>query len=134
MQSFYSTKGSQGTGMGLAMVYGIVKRHNGELPVESTPGSGTTVTMKLPLTQEIYREADKETSSLSVQPMKIRIIDDDGHVGGASVGSLSVPSNGVILTPTELSLFQVFFRCWECIARKAVVCGQLMHRVLLPDR
>ncbi len=76
-EPFFTTKGSQGTGMGLAMVYGIVKRHNGELTVESSQGSGTTVTVSLPLTQDMSGETEMEISSLPVKPMKILLIDDD---------------------------------------------------------
>lgn len=38
-----------GTGMGLAVCYGIVARHNGSIAIESLPGSGTTVTVRLPV-------------------------------------------------------------------------------------
>jgi two-component system NtrC family sensor kinase len=49
---FFTTKDStEGTGMGLglAVSYGIVKNHNGDIAVTSRPGSGTTFTVRLPL-------------------------------------------------------------------------------------
>ena len=49
---FFTTKDStEGTGMGLglAVSYGIVKNHNGDIAVTSKPGSGTTFTVRLPL-------------------------------------------------------------------------------------
>jgi two-component system, NtrC family, sensor kinase len=46
-EPFFTTK-KTGTGLGLAVAYGIMQRHKGELRVESTPGRGTTVTMVLP--------------------------------------------------------------------------------------
>jgi len=46
---FYSTK-PQGTGLGLAVTYGIVRNHQGNIRVASTPGKGTTFTVDLPLT------------------------------------------------------------------------------------
>ena len=46
---FYTTKGvGQGTGLGLAVTYGIVQEHTGRISVESTPGEGTTFRITLP--------------------------------------------------------------------------------------
>ncbi len=47
---FYTTKGAvKGTGLGLSVSYGIVKKHHGEIRVESQPGEGTTFTVLLPI-------------------------------------------------------------------------------------
>jgi len=45
---FFSTKGIKGTGLGLAVSYGIVQQHNGAIGLESSPGKGTTATVRLP--------------------------------------------------------------------------------------
>jgi len=45
---FFSTKGVEGTGLGLSVSYGIVKNHRGDITVESRPGAGTTFTIGLP--------------------------------------------------------------------------------------
>ncbi len=46
---FFSTKAdTKGVGLGLAVVYGIVKRHGGTIGVESAPGSGATFTIDIP--------------------------------------------------------------------------------------
>lgn len=52
-EPFFTTKpGTQGTGLGLAVVYGIVTSHKGFIDVQSTPGAGSTFIAGLPLSEE----------------------------------------------------------------------------------
>ena len=48
LEPFFTTKGERGTGLGLAMVYGIAQRHGAELQVDSEPGKGTTIRLLFP--------------------------------------------------------------------------------------
>jgi two-component system NtrC family sensor kinase len=48
-EPFYSTKGQKGTGLGLAVIWGIIDTHNGTIAVESAPGAGTTFVIRLPV-------------------------------------------------------------------------------------
>src|SRR5262249_22107376 len=48
LEPFFTTKGLKGTGLGLSVSYGIVKSHGGDLDIDSSPGQGTTVSLRLP--------------------------------------------------------------------------------------
>ena len=49
LEPFFTTKGDHGTGLGLGSVYGIVRRHDGEIDIRSEPGRGTSICLSLPL-------------------------------------------------------------------------------------
>ncbi|HJW84897.1 MAG TPA: GAF domain-containing protein, partial [Anaerolineae bacterium] len=51
-EPFYTTKHS-GTGLGLAVSYGIIQRHGGEIAVESAPGRGATFIVSVPVTRAV---------------------------------------------------------------------------------
>jgi signal transduction histidine kinase len=48
LEPFFTTKGQQGTGLGLAMVFDTVVHHQGTIDIGSNPGQGTTFTLRLP--------------------------------------------------------------------------------------
>ena len=50
--SFFSTKGPQGTGLGLLVTSKLIEEHNGSIDVDSQLDQGTTFTIRLPLLSE----------------------------------------------------------------------------------
>ena len=52
LDPFFTTK-EKGTGLGLSVVYGVVERHRGKLSIDSQPGAGTAVTIRLPLVSAV---------------------------------------------------------------------------------
>jgi signal transduction histidine kinase len=50
---FFSTKGTDGTGLGLMVVHEIVKEHDGRIEVLSSPGKGSTFRIILPFSSQI---------------------------------------------------------------------------------
>jgi len=78
LELFFTTKGVRGTGLGLAMVYGAVERHGGELQIESAPGAGTTVRLIFPVaTPRSSENVDCMTDVRPLKPLHILVVDDD---------------------------------------------------------
>ena len=51
-EPFYTTKGQKGTGLGLAVIWGIIDNHNGTITLDSEVGKGTTFTVHLPASKD----------------------------------------------------------------------------------
>ena len=79
-EPFYTKKkmGRSGTGLGMAVVWGTVKDHNGYIDVQSTEGKGTTFTLYFPVTREKLAEVDSYLAieSYSGNGESILVIDD----------------------------------------------------------
>ena len=60
-EPLFTTKGSNGLGMGLSVVYGIITRHGGQIEVESEQGKGTMFTISLPGVAKDTKQKNLET-------------------------------------------------------------------------
>jgi PAS domain S-box-containing protein len=77
LEPFFTTKGPRGSGMGLAVVYGIVWRHHGTLAITSALGHGTRVTLGLPASRrDPVREAPLADEVGPVGPLRILLVED----------------------------------------------------------
>jgi len=78
LEPFFTTKGERGTGLGLAMVYGMIQRHSAELDIESAAGQGTTVRLSFPA---YTASAVTATQVIKVpfvsRRLRILLVDDD---------------------------------------------------------
>ncbi|MDR4494382.1 MAG: response regulator [Nitrospirales bacterium] len=85
-EPFFSTKESgKGSGMGLAMVYGIVKNHRGYIGVTSTFGAGTTMKVYLPASSQVpSKPLVSQKSAPSKGTGHILVVDDEREVAEAT--------------------------------------------------
>lgn len=76
LEPFFSTKGERGSGLGLAMVYGTVKRHRGTLDLNSAVGAGTRFTFCFPAESAAEAVAPLR-SVLPARSLDVLVVDDE---------------------------------------------------------
>jgi len=78
LEPFFTTKGERGTGLGLAMVYGIVKRHNAEIDIDSAIGKGTTVSLSFPIpAAPPTAPSTPQSRPVALPRLRLLLVDDD---------------------------------------------------------
>jgi CheY-like chemotaxis protein/anti-sigma regulatory factor (Ser/Thr protein kinase) len=80
LEPFFTTKGERGTGLGLAMVFGIIQRHNAEIQIESAPGAGTTILLSFPVVGVQAAESTPANEDVMPPRLRILVVDDDPQV------------------------------------------------------
>jgi CheY-like chemotaxis protein len=76
LEPFFTTKGERGTGLGLAMVYGMVQRHSAEIDIDSEPGQGTMIRLSFQVTS--VNAADTGPGDAPpATPLRLLLVDDD---------------------------------------------------------
>jgi two-component system, cell cycle sensor histidine kinase and response regulator CckA len=78
-EPFFTTKGPHGSGLGLAVSYSIVKRHSGEIEAASTPGAGTTFTLRFAARRRTG-DGDEDAVQPALPRGRVLLVDDDPQV------------------------------------------------------
>lgn len=76
LEPFFTTKGDRGSGLGLAMSYGIIRRHGGSVEIESKPDKGTTFTIHLPVLPQTFQPERIEPGQ-TIQFLRVLVVDDE---------------------------------------------------------
>jgi signal transduction histidine kinase/ActR/RegA family two-component response regulator len=77
LEPFFTTKGQRGTGLGLAMVYGIAQRHSAELQIDSDLGKGTTIRLVFPDSEGATAVVRDRSAQQTLRTLKLLLVDDD---------------------------------------------------------
>ena len=82
LEPFFSTKATRGgTGLGLAMVYGMMQRHDGNIEVESAVGKGTCIRLTFPVREDTSHTAKPHAAQANQKrSLRILCIDDESQI------------------------------------------------------
>jgi PAS domain S-box-containing protein len=88
-EPFFTTKGpGQGTGLGLSMVYGVVRQSEGYVRASSTPGQGTRVEIYLPSVMETRPDTEERDATAATASGRVLVVEDDEAVRAVIVREL----------------------------------------------
>jgi PAS domain S-box-containing protein len=95
LEPFFTTKGDRGTGLGLAMVYGVAQRMNAEIEIESTVGKGTMIRMSFP--PQVAAAKAVPLAYVTGAPLHLRIlvVDDDPLISKSLRDALEAEGHAV---------------------------------------
>lgn len=89
VEPFYTTKGAgHGTGLGLSMVYGLIRQSGGHLHIDSAPNEGTTVRLYIPRTYAPLSIPTRPPQTMLAANELVLVVEDDVPVRAVVVNSL----------------------------------------------
>ena len=113
-EPFFTTKGpGEGSGLGLSVVYGIAKQHEGWINVDSEPGRGTMFKLYLPVSSLAQEEKNKK--KISIQTLvgkgeRILLVEDEEVVRESVAKVLDKTGHDVITAKTTQEALDIFDR------------------------
>ena len=89
-EPLFTTKGEHGTGMGLAVSYGVIQKHDGSITVASQAGRGTQFTITIPPAAVEEKEDASEHAESGTKQARVLAVDDEAQLRKALVKLLSL--------------------------------------------
>jgi CheY-like chemotaxis protein/anti-sigma regulatory factor (Ser/Thr protein kinase) len=127
LEPFFSTKTQRGgTGLGLAMVYGMVQRHKGGIEIESAPGQGTCMRLIFPIIEPAMPSPRPKTAAAPgpARSMRILCIDDEPNMRALLHHCLEHDHHTVSVAPGGREGLEMFH---------SSLCGGLPFEVVITD-
>ena len=109
LEPFFTTKGERGTGLGLAMVYGVARRHNAEIEIDSVLRRGTTIRLKF---APAATPEPPLPSAPDVRPSSLHllVVDDDPLLMKALQDALESQGHTVVTASGGQQAIDLFFQ------------------------
>lgn len=108
-EPFFTTKkANEGTGLGLSVVHGIIKSHNGTITVRSTPGEGTTFDIFLPRIESDKFQKSQSSQLTTKDKELILLVDDEEMIINATRQILERLGFDVITKTSSIDALEIF--------------------------
>lgn len=105
---FTTKKPGEGTGMGLAVVHGIVEGHNGHISVFSKEGQGTTFSILVPTVVDVIHRQEREEQDIPRGDERILLVEDDAYLAEAEKKMLEELGYKVTALTSSIEAFEIF--------------------------
>jgi PAS domain S-box-containing protein len=100
-EPFYTTKGMQGTGLGLSVSYGIIERHKGKISVETEAGRGTTFEITIPAhAADMQTKVGADLQETKTPSLSVLVLDDEQFVRETLADMLGALEHKVVTAET----------------------------------
>jgi CheY-like chemotaxis protein len=118
-EPFFTTKDvGEGTGLGLAVVHGIISEHGGAITVESTPGQGTTFVIYLPHSASPPAIVPDTEDPIRKEQGRILFVDDEAtlaHIGQTMLTHLGYDVVSSTNSEEALAVFRAAPECFDLV-------------------
>jgi signal transduction histidine kinase len=114
LEPFFTTKGERGTGLGLAVVYGIIQRHEGRIEIESTKGSGTAFSFWLPEATVEDVQATPVIGRVD-RSLRVLVVDDQEIICELISEYLQEDGHEAVVATSGLEAIEKFDRCFDLV-------------------